>query len=797
MRDSIPAPSLLRITRLARALASPVLAGASLGMAEIAYAQNTQQYDIPAGPLSDVLAIFAAKAGVTLPLDLGMLRGIGSAGLQGEWGAMAGFQQLLKGTDLEAVPKPGDTYVLRRRAPKSTAMQLDATSITGTHDARSGPGMLNDYAASRGETGTKTDTALRDIPQSVQVVSRQVIEDQQISSLGDALTNVSGVQRGNTHGSTTESLFVHGFLATTYAVDGVMTNSQVVRPEALNDLSNIERVEVLKGPASVLYGRGNPGGLINLVTRKPTYTPQAEIKAQAGSWDFYRLQTYVSGALDPAKTLAGGVAVASQTDGGYRHTFHASTRNYIAPTLRWQPTDVTTIDVGLEYVELEGPYDRGLLVVGDRIDPRSRLVLEEPFSRSETDKSALWFKAEHHANDWLTLRQVTRMDESRKDFQNVNFQGLQANGRMLNRRATDLSEDLQSLTTQFEAVANYETYGFQHTTLMGYEYVTGERDTRNFRGTLAPIDIYNPVYGAQPGPYIPNTVVRQKTDSQGIYLQDQIDLAEHWKLLVGARWDSVDQTLDTTFGNGNTPTSYHLTPEAISPRLGVVYQPLDWLSLYASYSESFSPQTDVTRAGIPLDPETGEQYEIGAKLDLIPGRLSATLAIFEITRQNVAADDPADTNYSIQTGEQRVRGVELDVSGDLSDAWNVIGNVSVVDAKLTEDSVLPAGNRLEAVPIVSGSLWSTYQFQSGAWEDLGFGAGVIFASKRYGDLENSFSGAGYVRFDASVFYDVTDNIRLSLNGQNLTNTYYMENISSAGTYAGEPASAVASVSARF
>lgn len=796
----MPCPtSSFRVAPLARAVRVSMLVIALAAGTPQAFADSASRYhDIPAGSLGDALATFAAQVGINLPLQPGMVDNRQSAGLQGEWSTDEGFRQLLQGTGLQAIPQGGNTYTLQPLPSSSTELQLAPTSITGAQAMRSSAfGPVEGYAVRNSSTGTKTDTPLRDIPQSIQVVSRQVLEEQQVSSLGDALTNISGIQRGNTHGGTTESFFVRGFHATTYAVDGVMTNSQVIRPEALNDLANIEHIEVLKGPASVLYGRGNPGGLINLVTRKPTYEPQAQLKAQAGSWDFYRLQTYVSGALDPNNTLAGGLAMATQTDGGYRDTFHANKRNYFAPTLRWQPNDATTIDAGIEYIELEGPYDRGLLVVGDQIDRRSRLVLEEPFSRSETDKSALWIKTEHHANDWLTLRQVTRMDESRKDFQNVNFQGLQADGRTLNRRATDLSEDLESLTAQFEAVASFATYGLHHTTLLGYEYVTGRRDTRNYRATLAPIDIYNPVYGALPGPYIPNTVVKQEMDSHAVYLQDQIDLNEQWKLLAGVRWDSVDQTLTTTFGNGRTPTSYHLTPESVSPRLGVVYQPLDWLSLYASYSESFAPQSDVTRAGDPLDPETGEQYEIGAKFDLIPERLSATLALFEITRQNVAADDPADTNFSIQTGEQRVRGVELDVTGAISEGWNVIGNISVVDAKLTKDTQLPAGNRLEAVPIFSGSLWSTYQFQDGAWKDFGVGAGVIFAGKRYGDLENSFSGSGYVRFDASLFYDVSENVRVSLNGQNLTNTYYMENISSAGTFAGEPASVVATLNLGF
>lgn len=795
MHSSPTGPSLLRIAQFARAIATPLL---TLGTLEFAQAQQTtQHYDIAAGSLSDVLGAFAARAGVTLPIDPALLHGLHSPGLQGQWSTAQGFEKLLQGTQLQAVPHGPNTYAITPRPTASGALHLDSTNIDGAwSQSASDDGMLNAYAASHGTTGTKTHTALRDIPQSIQVVSRRVIEDQQISSLGDALANVSGIQRGNSHGGTTESFYVRGFLATTYAIDGIMTNSQVVRPEVLSDLSNIERVEVLKGPASVLYGRGNPGGLINLVTRKPSFTPTAELKAQAGSWDFYRLQGYFSSALDPAETLAGGVAMAWQSDDGYRDTFHDSKRNYIAPTLRWQPNDSTTVDLGFEYTELQGPYDRGLLVIGDRVDKRSRLVLEEPMSRSETDKAALWMRVEHQVNDWLTVRQALRADESRKDFQNINFQGLQADGRTLNRRATDYSEDLSSITSQSEVVANFNTMGLEHTGLAGYEYVTGRREARTFRATLAPIDIYAPVYGAQPGLFQLNSIQRQKMHAHSLYVQDQVSLSEHWKLLAGARWDSIEQEMTNIAGNGSRTTT-QLDPEDVSPRLGVVYQPLDWLSLYASYSRSFSPQTDRTRSGGVLDPETGTQYEVGAKFDLIPDRLSATLALFEITRQNVAATDPVDDLYSVQTGEQRVRGIELDVSGEPLDGWNIIGNIAVVNAELTKDTTLPVGNKLEAVPTIGGSLWSTYQLQSGDLQGLGFGAGAVFAGKRYGDINNSYSASGYVRFDASVFYDINEKVRVSLNGQNLTDVRYIETISSANSFAGEPASVTATLSAKF
>ncbi|GAB7533595.1 TonB-dependent siderophore receptor [Pseudomonas sp. 3A(2025)] len=771
----------------------------AIGLTAPAQAQtqaHTQSYDIPAGALSDTLATFAAKAGVTLPIDPNVALNLRSPGLHGEWGTVQGFAQLLRGTGLEAVPQAGNTWTLRPLPVPGAALQLDATTIAGLHDGSRAIGPVEGYSVSRSSTGTKTDTPLRDIPQSIQVVSRQVIEDQQLTSLGDALSNVSSIQRGNTHGGTTESFFIRGFQNTTYAVDGMLTNSLVVRPEILSDLSNIERVEVLKGPASVLYGRGNPGGLINLVTRKPSHTAQGQVKAQVGSWDFRRLQAYVSGPLDTGHSLAGGLAIATQTEGSFRDLYRDSHRRFIAPTLLWEPSEYTRVEMGLEYTETDAQYDRGLLAINGKVDSRSKLFLEEPWSRAESDKTAAWVRIEHDASDWLTLRQVTRWDRSNKDMLNVSQQSLQSDGRTTQRRATDFDESARSLSAQFEAIADFDTLGLQHQVLGGVETVRGTRRVTMLRANLAPLDIYNPVYGAAPGPFTFGEDTDFRQSSYGLYLQDQIDLSEQWKLLLGVRWDKVDQRNRSYTATGSY-SDIDIDPSDTSPRAGIVYQPTERLALYASYSTSFAPQNRLTRNGRVLDPETGKQYEIGAKYDLIPERLSATLAAFEITRQNLSTTDSTDSSYSIQTGEQRVRGLELDVSGEISEGWNVIGNIAVLDAKLVKDTQLEEGNRLEGIPVVSGSLWSSYQLQSGALRGLGMGAGVVFAGKRQGNLANSYSASGYGRIDMSLFYDINDQVRVSLNARNVTDRDYIETIASAGNYAGEPASLTASLSAGF
>lgn len=757
---------------------------------------RTARYAIAAQPLASALAQFARQNHLQLSFDAALAQGKMAPAVSGDLSEDEALARLL-GNSGVGWTLTDDRTLLLFAQPTSGSLNLAPSTITSNAFVEYADGPVQGYRATRSATGTKTDTALRDIPQSIQVVSRQVLDDQQVNNLGDALTNVSSVQRSNSHGGSSESFVIRGFKATTYAVDGMLINPLVSRPEALRDLANVERVEVLKGPASVLYGRGNPGGLINLVTRQPSFTPEAQVKAQAGSWDFYRLEANASGPLDEAKTLAGRMTVAAQTDRGFRDTFRDSKHTYVAPTLRWEPTDSTRVDAGAEYIDQTSPFDRGLIPQNGKISMNADRYLHEPWSRDKADKVSVWYRAEHDVNDWLTLRQMTRWDQSHKDRYVVDLRGLGSDGRTLARRATDGDERIRTLDMQLEVIARFATGGLSHTALAGFEYIDGKRNVDSDRASLASIDIFNPVYGALPGPFAFNEKTDYKVESYSFYLQDQVDLSEQWKLIVGARYD------DTRQRNSTTDAAYEVTktnidPSRVSPRLGLVYQPTDWLALYASYSTSFTPQSDIQRNGSVLDPEEGKQYEIGAKVDVIPDRLSATLSVFEITRENVAAPDPSDDNYSVQTGEQRVRGIELDVTGTPLEGWEIIGNVSALQAKVTKDTTIDVGNRLEGVPIMSGSIWSSYQLQDGPLRGLGFGAGVIAVGERQGDIDNSYDVSGYARVDASVFYDINENVRVSLNGRNLTDRKYIETVASTdGNYAGAPASAVASLSVKF
>ena len=758
---------------------------------------------IPSQPLASALAAFGSQRGIQISYDAQLTEGLVAPAVQGEYSDQQVLDRLLQGSGLRWTLTDERTLFLLPAAEDDT-LDLAPSTISAAGHVEYADGPVDGYRATRSATASKTDTALRDIPQSIQVIPREVLEDQQLNQLADALVNVSSVQRGNSHGGSSESFVVRGFQSRTYAVDGMLMNPLVSRPEVISDLVNVERVEVLKGPASVLYGQGDPGGLINLVTRKPSFTPETRIKAQAGTNDFYRMEVNASGPLDAAKTLAGRIAIAGQTDAGFRDTFRDNRHTYISPTLRWEPSEFTTLDVGLEHTDLTSQFDRGVIPQNGRISMKPERFLHEPWSHDDAQKTAAWWRLEHEVNDWLTLRQNTRWDESDKQRYVVDLRGLRDDGRSLRRRATDGQETIRTLSMQFEAIARFTTGGLQHTALVGFEYLDGMRNQSSFRSNdLADIDIYQPVYGAVPGAFSFSGGSEFDLETQSLYLQDQIDLSSQWKLLVGARYDSTRQknvTISETYAETPVPL---LTPEKVSPRIGLVYQPIERLSLYASYSTSFVPQAAFDRNKRPLDPEEGKQYEVGAKYELIPQRLSATLAVFELTRENVASDDPMDEEYSIQTGEQRVRGVELDIAGEPLDGWQIMANASLLNAELTkhtptEGSQLREGNKLQGVPTLSGSLWSSYQLQDGTFKGLGFGAGVIAVGAREGDLDNSYDVSGYTRFDASLFYDINEQVRVSLNGRNLTDREYLETVAATdGNYYGEPASLLATLSANF
>lgn len=678
--------------------------------------------------------------------------------------------------------------------PPEAPTLLPEIQVRGTAERADGP--VQGYRATRSSTATRTDTALRGVPQSVSVVPRQLLEDQQAQTLDQALANVSGVRSGGSVGNRAETYLIRGFRTNTRAIDGVLLNPALGFPESFTDLANIERVEVLKGPASVLYGQGDPGGLINLVTRWPQFMPSAGLTLEGGSYGYARSEFDVTGGLDGERgTLAGRLTGSVTRDPGWRRNLRQAEREFVAPSLLWQPDGATRVRLDFSYINSRTPFDRGLVAQGAGVSLPRKASFGESWSRYNVERTALGWQVEHDVTNWLTLRQVTRFDWADSRRISADPTALSANRRTLRRRATDQNDGMQSVDLLQDATARFDTGPLQHNLTAGMEYSHGRRSFTMDRATLASIDVLNPRYGALPGRFSLYQTGRYALDMVSFYAQDQVRWGE-LTVLGGLRYDTYHQ--DSERITAGRRVAQGLSGDEVTPRLGAVYALTPRVNLFAGWSRSFLPQTGTDRFGNAFDPETGEQFEAGLKSDLTE-RLSLTLSGFQIRRCNVLATDPVDSTYSVETGEQRSRGFEAELAGDLGRGWKLYASGAYTDAEITADTTYAVGRRLTGVPLWSGSLWASYEVPEGnRLQGLMLGGGVFAASTRTGDLNNSFRVGGYTRVDLTASYPLREGARLTVTVRNLFDAGYIEApVSRTESYPGAPRTVLVSLKARI
>ncbi|AFZ31359.1 TonB-dependent siderophore receptor [Gloeocapsa sp. PCC 7428] len=652
------------------------------------------------------------------------------------------------------------------------------------------------YNPSSASVGTRTDTPLRDIPQSIQVVPQEVIRDQNANRLGEILENVPGIT-----GSFRSPRSVSNFFNSRGFELEVLRNGS---PDTLGaDYSytvsdNIERVEVLKGPASVLFGLGTLGGAANIITKKPLREPFYSIEATVGSFNTYRGSIDLSGPLDESTddniTVLYRLNASANTTGSFIDFFERQTY-LVAPSLTWQIGEQTRLTFDAEYQRITGTKtDYGLPAEGSVLPnpngeiPRNRYRGEPSLENDDdTDLYRIGYDLEYRfSENWQVRSSLQTVFWKENVRVNVPLSFLD-NKREQPRLYIQSDNFLESYQLDNYVAGEFSTGSIQHQLVAGFNlYREDLRYTDGIEGILPAIDVFNPVYGAitlaDLSDPIPDQDARFLTQGLGLYLQDQMTLAENLKVLLGGRFDIVEQ--EAAFVPFFQRASQQ--EQAFSPRIGIVYQPIEPIALYASYSRSFSPaQGRAVDISSQFKPERGTQYEIGVKAD-ITDRLSATLALFNLTRTNVVTTDPNNPLLSIQTGEQRSQGVELDLSGEILPGWNIFAGFALIDAEITEDNTLPVGNQLNNTPRTSFNLWTTYELQSGSLQGLGFGLGVFYAGERQGDLDNSFQLPSYVRTDAAIFY-TRNNFRAALNLKNLFDVEYFASANGRNNvYLGDP-----------
>ncbi|MEG3850376.1 TonB-dependent receptor [Microcoleus sp. herbarium19] len=655
------------------------------------------------------------------------------------------------------------------------------------------------YLVPNTSTATKTDTPLRDIPQSIQVVPQEVLRDQQVTRIEDALRNVPGVNQNFNFGPLT-SYTIRGFEATSTNLlrDGLV---DFLAGES-TELSSIDRVEVIKGPASVLFGLGNPGGSINLVSKRPLRDPFYAIDATVGSYSFYRGAVDFSGPLNDAKTVLYRLNLAYRNSGSLVDFFNGEHFN-ISPVVSVAIGERTNLTLEGEYIYTRDSYASGVPVIGSVLsNPNGEVSRNrnfgEPSDVIEQKTTRLGYQLEHRFSDNWLLRNAFRF--TYRDYTDLlTLPGrLDADNRTFNRvdREYDLENTNYALTAN--VVGNFSTGSIGHQLLLGVDFNSLENLSPIYAELeAAPIDIFNPVYGQAK---IPGAAVvfessdRALTNSWGIYLQDQVTLTDGLKLLLGVRFDTFDRKYEDFITNTESSGS----DSAFSPRFGIVYQPIPAISLYASYTSSFTPPGGTFFFGVDstLKSERGNQYEVGVKADL-SDRLSATLAFFDLTRTNVSTEDPNRQGFQIQVGEQNSQGIELNLAGQILPGWNIFAGYAYIDARITEDNTFTPGNRLSNTADHSFNLWTSYEIQQGNLQGLGAGIGLFFVGDRAGDLQNSYDVPSYLRADASIFYN-RDRFRVALNFKNLFDVDYFESaLNSNRVYYGQPFTVQGTVSLQF
>ncbi|MBW4485549.1 MAG: TonB-dependent siderophore receptor [Tildeniella torsiva UHER 1998/13D] len=673
----------------------------------------------------------------------------------------------ITGTDappVVAVTATGLAVTLGEAAsgPEDEAIQV---VVTGEQD--------EGYNPSQSSTITRTDTPLRDIPQSIQVIPLEVLRDQGVDLTG-ALLNAPSVRNTAPTNFDSVRLRVRGFItpATVNGFEDSLNSSTIG-----GDLTGFESIEVLGGPNSVLLGSSAPGGTINLVPRQPLSEPYYFAEVTAGNFNFYRGEVDLSGPLDDSgKSLY-------RLNTSYRDQQFFSdlsrTRSFvIAPVVSLEFTENTRLTLDTRYAD--ATFDSipfGLPAAGTILSnpngqiPRNVNVNEGTFQATST---RFGYTLEHDFSDNWSFRnafQFTKYAGGYFGNDGGTFPlGLLGDNRTLERVFLNERSEQRDLRFSTNVIGEFATGSVQHQLLLGFDWggIVGEFGGEDRE--IAPLDVFNPVYGSLPGAVIPGSAysIQNVTDELGFIVQDQIALADNLKLLIGGRFDLFQQTNVNVLDDTRTSQSGN----AFSPRAGIVYQPIPPISLYANYSRSFQPAIGQAFDGSIFRPTRGTQFEVGVKADF-NDRLSTTLALYNITQSNVLTADPDNLGFSVQTGEQRSQGIELSLTGEVLSGWNVFASYAYNDVRVTQDNSIAVGNRVLQTTPHAASLWTTYELQHGSLQGLGFGLGLFYVGDRAGDAGNTFEVPSYLTTDASVFYK-RDRFRAAINVRNLFDVNYFE-----------------------
>lgn len=667
------------------------------------------------------------------------------------------------------------------------------------------------YHVPEASGATKTGTPLREVPQAVTVLPRAFLNDTSALRLNDSLDYASGVARQNNFGGLWDNIAIRGFAGHEDTGMSLLRNGFPANRgfNATRDLANIESIEFLKGPSAALYGNSEPGGTVNIVTKKPQFTPSHTLEASLGSYDSKRL------ALDSTDKIGTDVAyrlnVAAEDNGSFRD-YIDSKRLLIAPALTWVISDNTLLSYDGEYLRHDAPFDRGITRVNGKLfamDRESFLGYPEDGDTEQTNQTHQLSLEHQFSAQWKARLGAAYKHNTLEGWgaELPIFIDVTTDTVNLRRRYRDFSSD--DLTLRAEVEGKVDLAGLQHTLLMGLENSDYELDQlmRNRNNAVRVSNITSsPVYTLLNGDNgVINMNRTQKQENTAVYVQDEISLTPNWRVLLGLRHDRYDQEIE----NHRNNTVASREQSAVSPRAGLTWLIDNQWSWYVTVGESFRPNPNTDAAGNMFKAEEGRAVDSGIKFESADKRLGASVSVFHIEKENVLTGSDPDGVFSVAAGEVRSQGLEFDMSGKIGNHWRALANYAYTDAEVTKDTggavdwisgdvVNLEGKQLSNIPRHKASLfamWEDHADNGGSW---GVGAGLTYVGERSGNYIDSFRLPAYTTAKLVSYWNIDQHWRLKLNVDNLFDREYIAaSYDSHWLTPGAPRTATVSVAYKF
>ncbi|WP_320188599.1 TonB-dependent siderophore receptor [Agrobacterium rosae] len=770
--------------------------------------QQTQQISVPAGALDTALSRFGVASGVQVLYDAGLTRGRTSPGTKGAPSTEAAIRQILDGTGLTYnFTSPTSVTIASAASQKTSVISSGASTVLETIvvQGQNAFGPVEGYLAQSNSSATKTDTPLIETPQSVTVVTADQISNQKATSVADTLSYTPGVTtQSGTFSRIVDDFTIRGFNVangnTGTLRDGMKFQSNVY--DGGQEPYGLERVEILRGASSVLYGQLAPGGIVNGVSKRPTDTELRELNVEYGSNNRKQISGDFGGPVTDDGVLTYRLTgLLRNADNWVDNT--PDNKTYIAPALTWKPDEATSLTVLSSYQHIHTRFATPLLYsdVSAGNIPRNTFLGIDGFDKYNIDMYAIGTIFQHEFDNGVKLSNSNRYFRSDLEWNYMmgNLAPLSRNGGLLARLGSARNESSYGVTSDSSLEYSFDALGADHTVLGGFDYYRRSYDSHRFRGAATDfLDLDTGNYTGSPSiNYAVDRGADAIGDQYGVYLQDQIKFDDHWVLLLGGRHDwanSESKSYQTGVITGQTDS-------ALTGRVGLVYLFDNGFAPYLSASQSFLPQAgidNITKAA--LKPNEGVQYEAGLRYQPLGSNMLFSAAVYDLTQTNVVTYDSAGLSY--QQGKVKSRGLELEARGEFGNL-GLIAAYAYTDAEITESAkTAEIGEQVSLVPRHNVSLWADYALDDVGLEGVKIGGGVRYVGET--NLTDSTSDIpGYVLVDAMASFDLgkfkneLDGATLKLNARNLFDKQFYTCVASDGCRYGEPLTVFATLSYKW